>query len=264
MKLLSRMTVSQILQREDFARRSAQNQPISLMEVLYPLMQAYDSVHLKSDMEIGGTDQKFNLLLGRELQKEFGQEPQVVMTLPLLVGLDGAQKMSKSLGNHIGVTDAPKDMYGKLMSISDELMYLYYDLLTDTEGKGVRASVASGRIHPMKAKEDLALKISARFWGPKEAENAKSEFTRVIVNKETPSSVSLIKLSSGTRKIYKLLHECGLTASSSEARRLIMQGATVTLDSKPVRDPDLEIEVNETEHLLRVGARRFARFSADS
>ncbi len=263
MKLLSRVTVSQILQREDFAKRSAQNQPISLMEVFYPLMQAYDSVHLKSDIEVGGTDQKFNLLLGRELQKEFGQEPQVVMTLPLLVGLDGTQKMSKSLGNHIGVTDSPKEIFGKIMSVSDKLMIQYWDLLTDQSGGSIQKQIDSGRLHPKAAKEDLAALITARFWSEKDAEKTRLEFSNVFGLKDTPSDVPLLRLPKGERKLYKLVQECGLAPSSSEARRLVVQNA-VSLDGKKVSDPEASVLVGPAEHFLKVGTRRFARFSAAS
>lgn len=263
MNLLARVTVSQILQREDFARRTAQNQPISLMEVFYPLMQAYDSVHLKADVELGGTDQKFNLLLGRELQKGFDQEPQTVMTLPLLVGLDGTQKMSKSFGNHIGVTDAPKEMFGKLMSISDALMTLYYDLLTDTDGGRIRDAIASGRTHPKLAKEELALIVTGRFWGDEKAREAKAEFEKIFVERENPTDIPVYRLSKGKHKLYKIIQECGCAVSASEARRLIVQNA-VSLDAQKVSDADLVVEVDDKERILKVGSRRFARFLSEA
>ncbi len=260
MNLLARVTVSQMLQRDDFQKRLTQNHPISLMEIFYPLMQAYDSVEVDADVELGGTDQKFNLLLGRELQKAWGKEPQVVITLPLLVGLDGTQKMSKSLANHVGITDPPKEMFGKLMSISDELMFVYYDLLTEIAGSGIRASVAAGRLHPKKAKEELALALTGRHWGAGEAEKARAEFERVFTGKEKPAEIQFFAFSAGEYKLYKIIHECGLARSASEARRLIAQKA-VSLDDERISDPDLLVRIDDRERTLKVGTRRFARFA---
>lgn len=261
MNLASRVTVRQILERDDFQQRISQARPVSVLELFYPLMQAYDSVRIKADIELGGTDQKFNLLLGRELQREFNQEPQVVMTLPLLVGLDGKQKMSKTFNNHVGVTDEPDEMYGKIMSISDELMIQFYDLLTDERGGEMEERIRSGLLHPKAAKENLARSLTTRFWGRAKAEGAEAEFRKIFGQKEYPSEIPSFELAKGGHKLYKLVLLCHCAASSSEASRLIRQGA-VNVDGQSVGDPNALIEVGHNERILKVGKRRFARFRA--
>jgi tyrosyl-tRNA synthetase len=261
MGLASRITVSQILQRDDFSKRMASNAPISLLELFYPLMQAFDSVQLKSDIELGGTDQKFNLLLGRELQKEFGQEPQVVITMPLLVGLDGTQKMSKSLGNHIGVSEDPKSMFGKCMSISDELMVQYYNLLTATRGADIQKRVQSGELHPKIAKEELAEQLTARFCGAAPAAAARSEFNQVFSNRQNPTDMPHAQLPAGRHPIVKVVTAAGLAASGGAARRLVEQGA-VSWDGVAVRDPQDQVEVTSKPAVLKVGKKGFASVSS--
>lgn len=257
MSLASRITVSQILQRDDFGKRMASSAPISLLELFYPLMQGYDSVQLKADIELGGTDQKFNLLLGRELQKEFGQEPQVVITMPLLVGLDGTQKMSKSLGNHIGVSEEPKAMFGKCMSISDELMIQYYNLLTATRGHDIQQRVRSGELHPKTAKEELAEQLVARFCGADAAAEARKEFNLVFSNRQNPTEMPDVVLSGGPQPIVKVITASGLAPSGAAARRLVEQGA-VTWNGAAVRDPHAQVDVADTPSVLKVGKTRFA------
>lgn len=257
MGLASRITVSQILQRDDFQKRMTANAPISLLELFYPLMQAFDSVQLRSDIEFGGTDQKFNLLLGRELQKEFGQEPQVVVTMPLLVGLDGSQKMSKSLGNHIGVAEDAKSMFGKTMSISDELMIQFYNLLTSVRGADVASRVRSGELHPKKAKEDLAELLTARFCGETAAKAARADFNSVFSNRQNPADMPQVKLPPGPQALGKVIVAAGLAESGTAARRLVEQGA-VTWNGETIRDPQQPVTVAAEAAVLRVGKTRFA------
>jgi len=263
MGLASRITVSQILQRDDFSKRMASNAPISLLELFYPLMQAFDSVQLKSDIELGGTDQKFNLLLGRELQKEFGQETQVVITMPLLVGLDGTQKMSKSLGNHIGVSEEPKSMFGKCMSISDELMVQYYNLLTSIGGAAIAQRVKSGELHPKIAKEELAEKLTARFWSAEASASARAEFNQVFSSRQNPTDMPQVRMAAGKHPIAKVVVAAGLAESGGAARRLIEQGA-VTWDGTVLKDAQAGVEVGAKATVLRVGKTRFASVSAES
>lgn len=261
--LASRYTVARMLERDDFHKRFSGQQPIAIHEFLYPLVQGYDSVALKSDVELGGTDQKFNLLVGRELQRQEGQRPQSVLTMPLLEGLDGVNKMSKSLGNYIGITEPPKEIYGKVMSITDELMVRYYELLSDVDLatlQKVKDGVA-GRpdgAHPMESKKALARELVARFHGAAEARQAEEDFVQQFKQKEIPDDIEVISLAaSGPLWICKLLTDTGLTKSNGEARRLIQQGG-VKIDGEKVENPDLEIDASQAL-VLQAGKRRFAR-----
>jgi tyrosyl-tRNA synthetase len=263
-RLAAHATVSQMLAREDFARRHAAGQPISLVEFLYPLIQAYDSVRVNADVEIGGTDQLFNLLLGREIQKAHGQPPQVIMTLPLLEGLDGTQKMSKSLGNYVGITEPPGEMFGKIMSVSDDLMWRYFELVLALDAEEIvmlRQNVAAGKRHPRAVKEDLARRIVERFHGAEAAREASEEFARVFSRRDLPSHMTEIRWPAGEKngpvRLAELLVHAGLAPSRSEARRLIQQGA-VRLDDRRVTDPMAEIHVTAPV-VVRAGRRGFAR-----
>ena len=265
-RLAAKVTVAQMLERDDFRNRYEKQQPIALHEFLYPLAQAYDSVALSTDVELGGTDQLFNLLMGRHVMREQGMEPQVVMTLPLLEGLDGVEKMSKSLGNYVAVEDPPNEMFGKLMSVSDELMWRYWLLLTDRgtdEIEALQARVVSGERHPMDVKKELGRIIVSEFHSPAEAEAAQAEFEQVFSGGNLPTDIAEIKLSAAgpTVLLSKLVAEAGLAASNSEARRLINQGG-VKVDGEQIRDPKTEIGTDRTAAiLLQVGKRRFARIS---
>jgi tyrosyl-tRNA synthetase len=262
-RLSAHVTVAQMLQRDDFSKRHAANQPISLVEFLYPLVQAYDSVMVRADIELGGTDQLFNLLLGRELQKIFGQMPQVVMTLPLLEGLDGVQKMSKSLNNYVGITDPPGEMFGKVMSVSDELMWRYFALvLCRTE-----ADITPLKdLHPRAAKDQLARQIVARFHGEAAAVAASEEFARVFSQGQTPAEIPTIVLANtvapdGTMGLLHLLVQAGLATSNAEARRLVQQGG-VRIDDAKMTDPR-EAIVLRTGMIIRAGKRGFARLQLE-
>lgn len=255
-RLAAHVTVAQMLAREDFAKRYAENAPISLVEFLYPLIQAYDSVMVKADVEVGGTDQLFNLLLGRELQKQQGQAPQVVMTLPLLEGLDGVQKMSKSLGNYVGVTDAPQDMFGKIMSISDELMWRYYELVLCADA----AHIAEARaLHPRVAKDRLAQAVVARFHGPEAAAAASAEFARVFSQSQLPSDIPSVTIAESELGLPTLLVQCKLAGSNGEAKRLIEQGA-VRIDEERMADPRSRVVIRPGM-IVRAGKRGFARIN---
>lgn len=255
-QLAARQTVARMLEREDFKKRYAQGQSIAIHEFLYPLMQGYDSVALRADVELGGTDQKFNLLMGRELQKDYGQEPQVVITMPILEGLDGVQKMSKSLGNYIGIDEAPGEMYGKLMSISDDLMWRYFELLSARTLADIRRLKDA---HPRDAKMELAREIVARFHGGKVAESAEAEFVARFREGQLPSEVLDVQLvaPSGGLALPNLLKEGGLAASTSEAIRMLQQGA-VRIDGERVEDRTLVVPAGST-HIYQVGKRRISR-----
>src|SRR5579884_2149958 len=266
-KLAAKTTVSQMLEREDFHKRFQQEKPIALHELLYPLAQGYDSVMLKADVELGGTDQKFNLLVGRELQRAYGQESQVVLTMPILEGLDGVQKMSKSYGNAIGIKEPPLEMYGKLMSISDEMMWRYYELLTDVQIADIERMKREA--HPMQAKKDLAARVVKDFHSSEAADKAAEDWAKQFQKDEVPESVEEVSISAAavsgegsknastngkrTVRVDKLLKEAGLAASRSEAERKIKEGA-VTIDGKPVSEPVLMISINGGL-LVRVGKR---------
>jgi tyrosyl-tRNA synthetase len=261
-RLASHVTVRQILERDDFSKRLQEERPIALHELLYPLVQAYDSVALEADVELGGTDQKFNLLMGRNLQREYGQEPQVVMISPLLEGTDGVQKMSKSLGNYIGINEAPSEMFGKVMSISDELMWRYYELLTEltsAETSALRAAADAGERNPRDIKAELAKRIIKDFHSAEAARAAAEEFTRRFVHKEVPDEVAERALAAGNWKLARLLVETALAPSMSEARRLIEQGG-VRLDGERCADVKFELDLGAGQSvLIQVGKRSFLR-----
>jgi len=262
-QLASRYTVARMLERDDFTKRYKAGTPISVHELLYPLMQGYDSVALKSDLELGGTDQKFNLLVGRELQRQVGQRPQSVLTMPLLEGLDGVNKMSKSLGNYIGINELPKEIYGKLMSISDPLMVRYYELLSDVDlatlarvRRGVSGE-ADGW-HPMEAKRALAREMVARYHGPEAAAKAEHDFLQQFRQKELPEDIPVYRcVADQPVWICALMTASGTVSSNGEARRLIQQGG-VKLDGEKLTDADLELPPSG-ERILQAGKRRFVR-----
>ncbi len=261
-RLAARYTVARMLERRDFKERYERNAPISVHEFLYPLAQAYDSVALAADVELGGTDQLFNLNVGRDIMPSYDLEPQVLMTLPLLEGTDGVDKMSKSLGNYIGLTEKPAEIFGKVMSISDELMYRWYALLTEEGQRGaqaIRQQVEAGQLHPRKAKVTLAMHLVTRFHGEAAAEVARRGFEQVFARKELPNEIPELCLSAqGTAlRLLDLLREGALAKSGGEARRLI-RGGGVKLDGEKVRSEELEIR-REGELLLQVGKRRFLR-----
>jgi tyrosyl-tRNA synthetase len=260
-RLCSHYTVARLLERDDFAKRYAANEPIAVHELLYPFAQAYDSVALHADVELGGTDQTFNLLMAREIQRDYGQAPQAVITHRLLRGTDGTDKMSKSLGNAIGLRDAPEDMYGKIMSISDELMLEYYDLLHAgmwDDMRDRREALRDRSIEPLAFKHDLASRIVARFHGVVAAESARAHFERVVQRREMPDEIPEFRLLSGdgARSLPEILETTGLAKSRSEARRLVSQNA-VTVDGHRVEDATLSLGVGS--YLIRVGKRRYAR-----
>lgn len=263
-KLCAKYTVARMLERDEFSKRMAAHQPISIHELLYPLVQAYDSVVLEADFELGGTDQKFNLLVGRDIQRESGQEPQVLLMTPLLTGLDGTEKMSKSLGNHVGITDAPADMFGKVMSIGDDLMWHYYELLTDRSVADIEAmkkEVEEGKLHPMEAKSRLAALLVEDFHSKKAAREAEEHFKRVFQQREDPEEMELFPVESGGKPVplADLIVKVEFSPSKSEARRLIRQAA-VSIDGEKVSDPAMSIDPAKTsEFVLRVGKLRFGR-----
>lgn len=267
-RLAAKVTVAQMLERDDFQKRYEAQKPISLHEFLYPLAQAYDSVALDCDVELGGTDQLFNLLMGRHLMREKGLEPQVVMTLPLLEGLDGVEKMSKSLGNYVAVEDAPGDMYGKLMSISDELMWKYWLLLTDRlpdEINHMQEKVESGGRHPMDVKKELARTLVQEFHSREAAAAAEQEFTRVFSSRNLPTDIPEIRVEveGEAPLLAKVICEAGLAASNSEARRLMKQGG-VRVEGDVERDPKAAWGADAGEaRLVQVGKRKFARIRVD-
>ena len=272
-RLLARYNVAKMLERREFRQRYDAGQPIALHEFLYPMSQAYDSVFLKADVEMGGTDQLFNLNVGRDIMPSFELPPQVVMTVPLLVGLDGVEKMSKSLGNYVGVTEAPGVMFGKLMSLSDELMWTYYDLLTDrtpAEIASLKEQVASGAVHPRRAKVDLAKAIITDFHSAEAAAGAEAEFDRIFVKKEAPDAVREVVVAAGaapegdaSTTVYaadglnRILVKCGLAESGSEATRKIKQGG-VKIDGAKVSDFGWKVP-GPGEYLVQVGARQFVK-----
>ncbi|PPE71821.1 tyrosine--tRNA ligase [Solimonas fluminis] len=259
-KLAAQHTVARMMERDDFTKRYAAGQPIAVHEFLYPLLQGYDSVALKSDVEMGGTDQKFNLLVGRHLQAAYGQRPQCIMTVPILEGLDGVQKMSKSLGNYVGVNDAPGEMFGKLMSVSDTLMWRYYDLLSFrplAEIAGLRRSVEEGA-NPRDIKMGLAVEIVDRFHGGGAGESAKAAFIAQFSQGSLPADIPTVKLPAPAAglQIGKLLKEAGLVPSTSEANRMLDQKA-VRVDQVRIEDRGLLLKPGQT-YLLQVGSRRYA------
>lgn len=261
LELASGITVARSLERDDFAQRYQAGKPISLMELFYPLLQGMDSVAVQADVELGGTDQLWNLLVGRDLQQRAGQRPQCVATVPLLVGTDGVQKMSQSLGNYIGVDEAPEEMFGKLMSIPDTAMPDYFRLATDLSGREVEAVIsglAAGSLHPGSAKRRLGREVVGLYWGAEAAQQAELAFDRVFRDKGVPEEVAEIALPEGEMvHLPALLREAGLVASSSEALRLLAQGA-IKLEGKRVTDSEVEARVLRGK-TLQVGKRRFVR-----
>jgi len=250
------LTLAQMLQREDFANRYASGRSISLHELLYPLAQGYDSVALRCDVELGGTDQTFNLLVGRDLQRAHGQEPQVALTVPILEGLDGVQKMSKSLGNFVGITEPPAEMYGKLMSVSDDLMFRYFELVTRVSEEEIRELK---KLHPMEAKKRLAATVTAMYHGEAGGSEGEAHFSRVVQGKEIPEKIEEVKLATPFEglSIVKVIVGSGLVATNSEGRRLILQGA-VEVDGTRLSDVNQPLQTGR-EYLIRVGKRRFKR-----
>lgn len=264
-RLTAQYTVARMLERDDFTKRFKANIPISVHELLYPLCQGYDSVYLKSDVELGGTDQKFNLLVGRELQKSYGQnEQQCVVTVPILEGLDGVNKMSKSLDNYIAVVDSPKDMFGKTMRVSDELMLRYYELLTDITPKELaqlKEDLKSKKRHPREVKVALAKILIERFHSKEAAENAEAEFNRIFVDKGLPDEVPEFKIAAQAEPLWicKLMNQAGLAPSTSEARRLI-QGRAVEIDGKKVEDEKMNVELKAgTSFVVKAGKKKFVK-----
>jgi tyrosyl-tRNA synthetase len=268
-RLCARYNVAQMLERREFRQRFEAGQPIALHEFVYCLAQAYDSVHLEGDVELGGTDQLFNLNVGRDIMPAFGLPPQVVMTVPLLVGLDGSEKMSKSLGNYVGVNESASVMFGKLMSISDELMWTYYELLTDLTPQALadlRQGVRSGALHPRRVKVDLAKRIVTDFHSAAEAAGAEAEFDRIFVQRQTPERLPevVVKASAGTEEevvtgdsLSRILVKCGLADSGSEATRKIKQGG-VKIDGQKITDFSWRLP-GPGRYVVQVGARQFVR-----
>ncbi len=260
-KLASQLTVARMLEREDFKLRFESGKPISIHEFFYPLIQGYDSVALEADIELGGTDQLFNLLMGRDLQRSGGQEPQIVLTTPLLEGLDGVNKMSKSLGNYIGITESANDIYGKVLSVSDELMFRYYDLLSDLSIEEIallKKRMSAGDVHPKEVKKQLARELTARFHSHDEAAAAEENFEKVFQKKETPDEIPEIRIKeSGPVWLPQLLVNASLVKSTSDGRRMIKQNA-VAVNGEKIKDENATVQpVGEV--LIKVGKRRFCK-----
>lgn len=263
-KLAAKYTVARMLERDDFSKRFKDGRPISIHEFFYPLMQGYDSVALHADIEFGGTDQKFNLLMGRHLQQEFGQEPQIAITMPILEGLDGINKMSKSLGNYIGINEPANEIYGKAMSIPDALMIRYYELVTDIpteELEAIKKNYLDGKIHPRDLKMRLAHTLVRLYHGNELANNAQEEFIKVFQQRDLPTDIPeiTVSISEGGIWLPKLIVECGLAASNSEAKRAIQAGA-VKIDGVKVIDADTEITLKQ-DMIIQNGKRKFAKLN---
>ncbi len=259
MSLVSRYTVARLLERDDFKKRFEENRPISLVEFIYPLLQGYDSVVLESDLEIGGTDQKFNLLVGRVLQRDYGKSPQVVITLPIIEGTDGVRKMSKTFGNSINITDSPKDMFGKIMSIPDNLIVKYYTYLTDKSSEEIneiKAKLDSGSVNPKNVKMDLGTEVVSFYYSADKALAARDEFDKIFRDKGVPDDIGTFLLSGG-ENIADLLFRIRLVPSKSEARRLIKQGA-VKIDNNKITDINYEVVV-DGDSIIQCGRRKFAK-----
>ena len=267
LNITSRFTIARMLERDDFKRRFSSSLPITLMEFLYPLMQAYDSVSIKADIEIGGTDQRFNLLMGRELQKEYGQKPQIAITLPILVGLDGVNKMSKSLGNYIGVSEPPNEIFGKVMSIPDSIMIDYFNLLTlltKDEISKIKENIENGNLNPSIAKRKLAVNIIKNLYDPASAENAEINFNRIFKDKEAPEQIDEFTINkkdypSGKIKAVSLLTSSGLCSSNSDAKRVMEQGG-LKIGSSKVADINAELDLEEiNSQIIQKGKRYFLK-----
>lgn len=259
-RLCSHYTVARMLERDDFAKRYASGKPIAVHEFLYPLVQGYDSVALRADVELGGTDQKFNLLMGRTLQRDYDQEPQVILTVPILEGLDGVQKMSKSLNNYIGIQEPATDMFGKVMSVSDQLMWRYYELLSDlplARVTGLRQDVEKQLLHPKEAKVGLASELVTRFHDANAAREARENFERVFARRENPEDMDVLHAAAGPEsRLVAIMDASGLCASRAEAKRLCRQGACA-VNGEKILDPEQSLETGE--YVLKVGKKRFLR-----
>ena len=260
--MLSKSTVARTLEREDFSNRYSSGTPIYLHEFVYPLMQGYDSVMVKADVELGGTDQTFNLMVGRDLQRDAGQSPQICITMPLLEGLDGVRKMSKSYGNYIGVSDIPNEMFGKLMSISDELMWKYYKLLTEIpldKISEMKEGITNGKIHPMDVKKNLAINIISQYYDENTAINAREEFEKVFSKGNLPDDIPEFKLSAEEKELnlIKILTENKMAPSGGEVRRLIKQGA-ISIDGEKVSEISIP-RPDKTEFVIKIGKRRYLK-----
>ena len=258
-RLSSKTTVARMIERDDFSKRFNNNEPISLHEFLYPLAQGRDSVHLGNDVELGGTDQKFNLLVGRQLMKDGGQEPQVCLMMPLLVGTDGSAKMSKSYDNYIGIDENPNDMYGKSLSIPDELIYTYFELVTDVPIAGLPAVKEKAENDPRNAKHDLAFAITKLYHGEAAAKGAREHFEQTVINKQVPDDAPEFEISAGEpKRIMEIISELNFSQSNGEIKRLIQQGG-VSIDDEKVSDIGLELSLSPgDEKVLKVGKRKFA------
>jgi tyrosyl-tRNA synthetase len=260
-RLASELTVARMLERDDFKKRFEDNRPISIHEFLYPLIQGFDSVAMEADVELGGTDQLFNLLVGRDLQRSRGQEPQIVLTMPLLEGLDGINKMSKSLGNYIGITEPANDIYGKTMSVTDELMFRYYELVSDlsnTEIEELKQGLEEGSLHPKEIKQKLARELTARFHSEEDAQKAEQNFENVFAKHDLPDDMPEFSLSSNEPVwLPKLMVDSGLVSSTSDGRRMIKQNA-VSIDGEKIGDTDFNVEP-AGDLILKVGKRRFCK-----
>uniref|UniRef100_A0A7C4AKA7 Tyrosine--tRNA ligase n=1 Tax=Thermodesulfovibrio aggregans TaxID=86166 RepID=A0A7C4AKA7_9BACT len=261
-RLAGAETVARMLERDDFKKRFQEGRPITILEFLYPLLQAYDSVYLKADIELGGTDQKFNLLMGRQLMKMYGMDEQVIIMTPLLEGTDGIQKMSKSLGNYIGINEPADEMFGKLMSINDELMLKYYELLSHIsidELNELKKGIKEGKINPRDAKEALAIEIVTRYHSKELAEKAREKFIKLFREKEVPSEIETVEIKDEGEGVWlpRILKEHGLTKSTSEAIRLINQGG-VRLNNEQIKNHDIKLKAGE--YIVKVGKRRFIKF----
>jgi len=269
LRLTASYTVARMLERDDFVKRLASGRPISVMEFLYPLLQAMDSVAVRADVELGGTDQKFNLLVGREIQRDYGQEPQVVFTMPLLEGLDGVQKMSQSLGNYVGIEEPPEEMFGKLMRVPDELIVKYVRLCTQLDADEIERDLGNGSLHPNAAKRAMAGAVVALYHSEEEARAAEQRFVLVHREHQIPFDVPEMQLPASLAEREKvwlpdLLTKFGLAGSHSEARRLIEQGG-VRIDGEPVSDPSLEFAVGDLRgRVLQVGRRKFVKIGGQN
>ena len=263
-RLSSKYTVARMLERDDFTKRYKSGEPISLHELLYPLAQAMDSVAIKSDVELGGTDQKFNLLVGRDIQREFGVEPQVILTLPLLVGTDGVEKMSKSYNNYIGISEAPNEMFGKTLSIPDELIYTYFELATNVSNKElseIKNQLDGRKVNPRDLKRHLARVLIRMYHNQQAAEEAEKEFDKIFIQKEVPDDIPEIKLDNGTEiGILDLIVKVNFAPSKGEARRLVVQGG-VYVDGERINDINAQITIDKTK-VLKVGKRKFIKITS--
>ena len=262
-KLSSKLTVARMIERDDFSKRFRNNEPISLHEFLYPLAQGQDSVHLESDVELGGTDQKFNLLVGRDLQKDAGQQPQICLLMPLLVGTDGSMKMSKSYDNYIGIDEPANDMYGKALSIPDELIYPYFELVTDIPVKELESIRQKAEKDPRNTKHELAFTITRMYHGESAAVEARKHFEQTVINKDIPEDAPVVEFEAGsTHRLMDIISVAGLTASNGETKRMMKQGG-ISIDDEKITDPNFEITFSGGDEFgLKVGKRKFARLKS--